>query len=890
MGLISIWRNLRRPYESVSLLAAGMKNWLKRIRPWLRLLPEDAATMVTDPNTIKDGGGGDEGRHHPLGKLCAGSLFHEDRYEFVHSDGNVEPRDMPAEPIASGGAGQVFRATNDLGLNYAVKVLNPASDLLKDGSGPFHETFDREIKLLAKITHTRLAKIIDVGRLTDENGNEVPFYVMDYIGGTPFQRYVEDTDLSGSEFLGLIDQILEAVEYLHARWIMHCDLKSANILVSSDPNVDRGRAQATVVDLGVAKVVKDSADPEDEEDDAVDEDITGDFQVEVPDSEKTYFVSSESITREEWRPYLNKSIPRKALRRQLFPHHDLYGIGILLTNALGEPELEGRLRDELGETGLQALRELAGRLTEAPATVRHYRSIEQLRRDWQKLDPRYLAPVGIPELAIGAQAKTSIATPGGRVSLTARALELINHPAFQRMRLVPQLELVSLVYPGATHTRLLHSLSTFDTARRCVLHLLRDPTFRLMVDQSQIEATLLTALCHDIGHYPLSHMFEDFAEEERLTAAERRTPTDDSLFDAFIDPESLEGSPWEPFATAVSDRLASYPGAPGNFHDRIFGSGLFSADVLSAVHELDRCESPSSQILRGLISSPVDADKLSYLTDDSAMTGVRYGLGIDIDAYLSSLRAPSRADQESYRDSRKPVVAISDKGLPAAEGVILSRYWMLKRVYWHHTNRAAIAMTKYVIAELRRQNQLDMVEYFRDTMFGTLQDALTLLSGRFTSLAGDQVNPLLGLADGGRWLYKRIMTFAKEDPDDANKERYEALATIPSNKVMEITDLAREVFRPHAGREVSPGEILLDVPIKQREFIGSPLLVYPRREPERGQPIKDASPLINSHALEFDVHVKKCRVFVHPTLLDDLGDDLDTARKSLEEALQERYS
>ena len=460
----------------------------------------------------------------------------------------------------------------------------------------------------------------------------------------------------------------------------------------------------------------------------------------------------------------------------------------------------------------------------------------------------------------------------------------------QRLRLVPQLSLVSLVYPGATHTRLLHSLSTFDMARRCVLHLLRDPTFRLMVDQEQIEATLLSALCHDIGHYPLSHMFEDFAEEERQGPGERQTPTDDDLFYAFLDPDHLKDR-WRPFGDAVTSRLEAYPGGMGTFFQQAFDSASsFSPRVLEALHAIETCGSPSAQILRGLITSPVDADKLSYLTDDSAMTGVRYGLGIDLDAYLSSLRAPSREDLAEQTSPPKPLVAITDKGLPAAESVILSRYWMLKRVYWHHTNRAAIAMVKYVIAELRRRKKLKMVDYFSETMFGTLQDALVLLSRSFDAVADGHINPLLGLEGGNRRLYKRIMTFAKEDPDQENKEQYEALARIHWSEVMEVTDRAREVFQPHAGREIQPGEILLDVPTKRRELIGSPLLVYPHRDPRRGRPIQEASPLIHSHADEFDTHVKKCRVFVHPDLLSVLGDRLDDARKDFEAALRERHN
>jgi HD superfamily phosphohydrolase len=822
-----------------------------------------------------------EERHHKL-TLEVGQDLQEERYRIVHDDGNVEPAGEAARPIDSGGAGQVFRATNDLGLHFAIKVLNPSKSIVEDGSEVFHETFEREISLLAGITHTRLSKILDAGTIEDEDGGEVPYYVMDLINGIPFQKFLEQHDLSGRQFLALVDQILEGVEFMHARYIMHCDLKSGNILVADF----EGEAQATIVDLGVAKVVK-SEPEEGAEPPSTDKGASDVGQV---DEHKTYFVSSESITREEWRPYLNTRIARSVLEQKLFPQHDLYGIGVLIENALTLEPLQRSLKDELGETGVQALSHLAERLTKTPVDRPYYESVSHLRRDWRKLDPRHLAPVGIPELAVGAQAKTSVATPNGRVSLTDRTLALINHPAMQRLRLVPQLELVSLVYPGATHTRLLHSLSTYDMTRRCVLHLLRDPAFRLMVDSEEIEALLLMALCHDIGHYPLSHVFEDFAEEERRsggTGAEVRTPTDDDLFYAYLDPDSLVGGPFEKFGEVVSRACSGHPGDRVSFQERVFSSpGGFTDRVRDALHALDRCQSPSAKILRGLISSSIDADKLAYLSDDSAMTGVRYGLGIDVDAYLGSLRTPSAADLERLSSTNRPVVALNDKGLPAAESVMLNRYWMLKRVYWHHTNRAAIAMAKYVIAALKRHSALDMANYIEQTMFANNQDALAILSERFSQISSDDVNPLIGLSNGNRWLYKRVLTFAKGDPDDDISRLYGALAFKRADEANEITDLAREALREAAGREVRPGEVLLDVPVKEREFSGSPVLIYLRREPEVGRDIGKASPLIERYGQEFDQHVRKCRIFVHPQLYQDLGDKLEAGRAAIEEALR----
>ena len=78
----------------------------------------------------------------------------------------------------------------------------------------------------------------------------------------------------------------------------------------------------------------------------------------------------------------------------------------------------------------------------------------------------------IPELY---HPTSTIRIPDQRsVPVTARLLEVIDHPLFQRLRRVRQLGPIYLVYPGAVHTRFEHSLGVYDLARQYLLSLLRD--------------------------------------------------------------------------------------------------------------------------------------------------------------------------------------------------------------------------------------------------------------------------------------------------------------------------------------------------------------------------------------------------------------------------------
>ena len=60
-----------------------------------------------------------------------------------------------------------------------------------------------------------------------------------------------------------------------------------------------------------------------------------------------------------------------------------------------------------------------------------------------------------------------------------------------------------------------------------------------MAEKQDIEAALLWSLLHDVGHYPLSHMFEDTAEAEKLAGGKRTVPLDDELFCALSPTPSM---------------------------------------------------------------------------------------------------------------------------------------------------------------------------------------------------------------------------------------------------------------------------------------------------------------------------------------------------------------
>src|SRR3954469_16865355 len=89
-------------------------------------------------------------------------------------------------------------------------------------------------------------------------------------------------------------------------------------------------------------------------------------------------------------------------------------------------------------------------------------------------------------------------------SLEALLFRLLNVPQVQRLRRVRQLGLASLAYPGADHSRYSHSLGVMETARKMVDQLRASYS----IDPEAEKVCLVSALLHDLGHGPFSHVFE----------------------------------------------------------------------------------------------------------------------------------------------------------------------------------------------------------------------------------------------------------------------------------------------------------------------------------------------------------------------------------------------
>jgi len=148
-------------------------------------------------------------------------------------------------PIGKGGAAEVFEVENErLGTRAALKLFSCA----KDKDGDVRTRFLAEAALLARLNHPRLVRVFDYG--IDPATNR-PYFIMDLIldpSGSP--RTLADNEFVGADESRVAmwyDDIRDAISFIHARGIVHRDIKLQNVLVGPD-------GHAVISDFGVAKI------------------------------------------------------------------------------------------------------------------------------------------------------------------------------------------------------------------------------------------------------------------------------------------------------------------------------------------------------------------------------------------------------------------------------------------------------------------------------------------------------------------------------------------------------------------------------------------------------------------------------------------------------------
>src|SRR5690554_6541335 len=317
---------------------------------------------------------------------------------------------------------------------------------------------------------------------------------------------------------------------------------------------------------------------------------------------------------------------------------------------------------------------------------------------------------------LGAYDKLIMDPVHGGIPLYRHEIQVIDHPLFQRLRNICQNDILSLVFPGATHSRFLHSIGVMHVGTRMFRSMIdaylreRQLSERMDLSLSQLDAIdylaktiRLGCLLHDSGHSSFSHQF---TQARRIRELMSRPGRFADLWQGVDYSRYHQGEPDELEHEHYSVRVAHEVLTSVDLES----AGLDAVDVIGIMETTDVTPSdtfcrhartfwdfiagddavagaiPERDIpglvmglLSSIVSGEIDADRADYMLRDGFHSSVTIG-GFNLDHLLNNLRVGWDTETNWLG------LAITAKGLGALEDFVYSRHQMYRKVYGHKTS------------------------------------------------------------------------------------------------------------------------------------------------------------------------------------------------------------
>jgi len=228
----------------------------------------------------------------------------------------------------------------------------------------------------------------------------------------------------------------------------------------------------------------------------------------------------------------------------------------------------------------------------------------------------------------------------GYVYVSEAEKNIIDSYPMQRLRRLRQLAGSEYVYPAANHTRFEHCVGVMYLAGK----VLENPNISSIISEDEAETCRISALLHDAGHGPFSHVFEQLLIKDLEKTHEDITS-------------------WIIEKSETGDKLSKMGFKPKEVADQAVG----------------KLRKPGRAFLDQVISSGVDVDKQDFIVRDTYHTGAEYGF-IDVYRLIHAL------------DVIGENLAVELGALSALEAFMIARIESFKSIYFHRVGRAAQIM------------------------------------------------------------------------------------------------------------------------------------------------------------------------------------------------------
>jgi HD superfamily phosphohydrolase len=272
----------------------------------------------------------------------------------------------------------------------------------------------------------------------------------------------------------------------------------------------------------------------------------------------------------------------------------------------------------------------------------------------------------------------------GSVPLTTLEMQVINHPFFQRLRHIRQNDVAVYVYPSLNVSRFEHLIGTCHVAGKIAGHLVLSPKWRFYFHELKtttgitspdefITLARLYALIHDVGHFPLSHLFE-FALQDYARSHNQ------SQRDMVLEWTKTSGfdKPHEAIGAIITRGLA---------RDIHFSRPIRNA-IIRLMTEKTMVESDPLYLIKVIVDAEIDADRIDFVRRDGLLAGGEYG-NYDIDRLCGAAFIE--------RDDQGWLIAYSEKALTSIEALLLDRYRTHVWIHFHHRVVATKLLVQFLI-------------------------------------------------------------------------------------------------------------------------------------------------------------------------------------------------